>query len=229
MQSIKEMHSADRPRERLWRSGPGSLRTGELIAILLRSGMTGRSALLIGDELLQQYGTLTALGRAQVEELARVKGIGPAKAVQLKAAFELASRLAQSEAYEQPLDTPQDVQRLLGEEMRQLPRESMRVLALNTRLRLMAMEEVSAGTVNETVAHPRDVLRVGVLRQAYGVLVVHNHPSGDPAPSKADLDFTVRLREAARLMQIELIDHIILGIPSGTQPGYYSFKEAGYL
>ena len=229
MPQIKEMPDAERPRERLWKQGAGSLRTSELLAILLRTGMKGRSALVIAEELLQKYSSLTLLCRADAAELARIKGVGPVKAVQLKAAFELAVRLARCGASEQAVESPLDVQQLLGEELRQLPHETMRVLALNARLKLLAMEEVSSGTVNETVAHPRDVIRVGVLRQAYGIMVVHNHPSGDPSPSNADLDFTVRLREAARLMQIELIDHIIIGIAGPRQPGYYSFKEAGYL
>ncbi|MDD5262903.1 MAG: DNA repair protein RadC [Methylacidiphilales bacterium] len=229
MSQIKEMPNDERPRERLWKKGAESLRTAELLAILLRTGMRGRSALDIADELLRKYTDLTQLCRAEAVELSRVKGLGLAKAVQLKASFELAGRLAKCQASDIPVETPSDVQQLLGEELRQLPYESMRVLALNTRLKLMAMEEVSAGTVNETVAHPRDILKVGIVRQAYGIMIVHNHPSGDPSPSNADLDFTVRLREAARLMQIELVDHIILGVAGCSRPAYYSFKEAGYL
>ncbi|NJK93109.1 MAG: DNA repair protein RadC [Blastochloris sp.] len=229
MSRIKDLLLDERPRERLWTQGAAGLKTSELLAILLRVGMKGKSAVAIGDELLERYQGLEALARAPAVELARVKGVGMAKAVQLKAAFELGVRLARSQALLQPVATALDVQNLLGEEMRQLPHESLRVLALNTRCRLIAMQEISRGTINETVAHPREILRVGLLHQAFSMILVHNHPSGDPTPSAADLDFTRNLREACKLMQIDLLDHVILGTPTAQQKGYYSFKESGYL
>jgi len=222
------MAESERPRERLWKQGAESLKTSELLAILIRTGMKGRSALGLGEFLLQEYGSLDRLARVSAPDLARIKGIGPAKAVQLKAAFALGARLAETTALSEAMETPADVQRLLGDAMRQLNYESLRVVALNTRLRVLAVEEVSRGTVNETIAHPRDIFRVALTHHAYAVAVVHNHPSGDPTPSPADIDMTRRLRDAAELLQIVLLDHIILGT-AGENKGYYSFKEAGYL
>jgi DNA repair protein RadC len=223
------MLEGERPRERLWARGPESLRTAELLAILLRTGMAGRSAVDIADEMLNTFQSLDRLARADVREIARIKGIGPTKAVQLKAAFELAGRWARDRTATIPMEGPVHVEAYMGEEMRQLDYESLRVLVLNSRLQLKEMKEISRGTLNETTAHPRDVLEVAVLSRGYGFLVVHNHPSGDPSPSKADHEFTLRVRQSAQLLQIEFLDHIILGKPTPHRAGYYSFKEAGYL
>jgi DNA repair protein RadC len=230
MPSLKELPEPERPRERLLAHGAGALSTPELLALILNeSGTEGNSVLLLAQEILGKHSSLDELCRVRPKELMRFKGVGPAKAAQLKAVFELAARLAGSNRTRQVLETPQDVKEFLGEEMRQLTMECLRVLTLDSKLKMTAMEEVSRGTINETVAHPRDIVRVGINHEAYGILLVHNHPSGDPAPSQADLDFTLRVREAARLLQMELVDHIILGVESADQPGYYSFKEAGYL
>ena len=230
MTRILEMVAEERPRERLWNRGAASLKTSELIAIMLRTGMKGKSAVVLGEEILCRYSTLDALCRASALELSKIKGVGMTKAVQLKAAFELAARLSASRRQELPIDTPEDVYQLLGEEMRSLPVETLRVIALNTRHHLIAVKEVTRGTLNETIAHPRDILKVAVEHNAYGVIVAHNHPSGDPAPSNADLEFTQGLKKAAQILQIELFDHIILGTSSEKQPkAYYSFREAGYL
>lgn len=192
--------------------------------------MAGRSALALGEELLVKFGSLERLARAPVQELAKIKGIGPAKAVQLAAAFALGSRLSVERVVAQPMNEPARVAEFLGDSMRQLGREVLKVLSLNTRLELIACDEASTGTVNETVAHPRDILRFPILHQAYGFILAHNHPSGSPEPSQADHQFTLRLRDAAGLMQILMLDHVIIGAPRPERPGgYFSFKEAGYL
>jgi DNA repair protein RadC len=178
---------------------------------------------------MNHYGSLDRLARASAAELARIKGVGSAKAVQLRAAFEMGSRLAQSRIRELPMDKPEQVCNLLGDEMRQLPHESLRVIALNGKLRLLAIEEISRGTINETVAHPRDVLRVPILNQAYGFILTHNHPSGDPAPSQSDFIFTRKVCDAAKIMQVPFLDHVILGAPRESGPSWFSFKEAGLL
>lgn len=229
MSRIKELAASERPRERLAAGGAASLRTAELLAILLRTGLQGKSAIAIGDELLARYDGLERLARADVRELSSIKGIGPAKAVQLKAAFELGARLARATVESQPVASPQDVERLLGAEMRLLGQESLRVILLNTRLRLIAVKELSRGSTNETVSHPRDVMEAAVLHRAYGFILAHNHPSGDPAPSSADHEFTIRLRDAARIMKVQFIDHVILGSPAPGRAASYSFKESGYL
>ena len=229
MASIREMPNEERPRERLWRQGTASLRTAELVAILLRTGIQGKSAIVLADELLVKYPTLTALCRASAHELAKHKGLGPTKAIQLKAAFELGSRLAKSQINHRPIESAEDIMQLLGEELRQLPCETMRLLALNTKLRLIAAEEISSGTLNETTVHPREIFRAAFLHNAAGFVLVHNHPSGDPSPSVADIKFTEQLRAAAKLMQLNFHDHVILGVSSPHHPAYFSFREAGYL
>lgn len=199
------------------------------MAILLRTGTAGRSAVEIADELIGRFQSLDGLARADVRDLARVKGIGRTKAVQIKAAFELGTRWARDRAEALPMDSPELVEAFWGEEMRLLDYESLRVIVLDTRCRLKGSKEVSRGTVNETTAHPRDVLEPVVLVRGYGFILVHNHPSGDPSPSQADHRFTLQVREAARLLQVKFLDHIILGKPTDTRPGYYSFRLAGYL
>jgi DNA repair protein RadC len=127
------------------------------------------------------------------------------------------------------LDSPDRIYELLGPEMRQLRKESLRVVLLDTRYRLIRVEEVSRGSLNESIAHPRDIFHPAVAASAYAVIVVHNHPSGDASPSQTDHSLTRRLAEGAELLQIKLLDHIIIGTPTEAGPGYFSFKEAGVL
>ncbi len=180
--------------------------------------------------MLTHFGSLEALSRAPVGELAKIKGVGQAKAIGLKAAFALAARLARSEAEARAIETADDVARLLGEEMRLLDYESLRVICLNTKHMVLAVEEVTRGTLNESLFHPREALRPAIARQAHAVILVHNHPSGNPSPSDADLHVTRRMREAGALLQIELLDHVILGAPGkGNEKGFFSFKNEGLL
>lgn len=230
MGSIREMLESERPRERLWQEGADGLKTSELIAILLRVGMKGKSALALGDEMLARYGSLQDLCQASALELSKIKGVGMAKAVQLKAAFELGSRLAASRRVEKVIDNASAVYDLLGYEMGLLPVESLRIIALNSRSRIIAVEEISRGVLDGTIGTTRDVLRMALLHHAYGIILVHNHPSGDPAPSAEDLEFTMQVRDAAKLMNIQFIDHVILGsVIDNKESPFYSFKETGYL
>jgi DNA repair protein RadC len=164
-----------------------------------------------------------------VAELSKFRGVGPAKAAQLAAAFGLGQRLARETLSDRKLDSPELIYELLAPGMRQLHKESLRVVLLDTRYRLIRTEEVSSGSVNESIAHPRDVFRPAVISSAYAIIVVHNHPSGDASPSQTDHSLTRRLAEAAELLQIKLLDHIIIGAPTEGNPGYFSFKEAGVL
>jgi DNA repair protein RadC len=165
-----------------------------------------------------------------VGELARIKGIGQAKAIGLKAAFALAARLARTEAESRSIETSADVARLLGDEMRLLDHESVRVICLNARHKVLAVEEVTRGTLDESLFHPREAFRPALARQAHAVILVHNHPSGDPRPSNADLQVTRRLKDAGELLQIHVLDHVILGAPhDGAAQNFFSFKDEGLL
>ena len=226
---IREMPQDERPREKLAAHGAAALSDPELIAILLRTGVPGANAIELARRLLQDYGSLSGLSRCGVHELAPLPGIGLAKATQLVAAFGLGQRLARETLSKQKIDSPELVNELVGHEMRQLRKESLRVILIDTRYHFIRAEEVSLGSVNESIAHPRDVFRPAVISSAYAVIVVHNHPSGDASPSQTDHSLTRRLAEAAELLQIKLLDHIIIGAPSDTSPGYFSFKEAGVL
>ena len=226
---IREMPRGERPREKLLARGAAALTDSELIALLLRTGLPGANAVEVARQLLQRYGSLSGLSRCTVKEIASIPGIGPAKAIQLVAAFGLGQRLANERLSRQKLDSPELVHDLVAAEMRTLHKESLRVILLDTRYHLLRMEEISLGSVNESIAHPRDVFRPAVISSAYAVIVVHNHPSGDPSPSQSDHSLTRRLAEAAELLQIKLLDHIIIGAPAEGRLPYFSFKEAGVL
>ncbi|MDZ4290075.1 MAG: DNA repair protein RadC [Prosthecobacter sp.] len=227
---IHDMPEDDRPRERLLRLGPGALSDTELLAIFINTGIKGENAMQVGQRLLRDYGSLRQLARVGASELTTKKALGPAKAAHLAAAFELGRRAEQQAAKELPMDNPEAIYRLLGAEMQALGHESLRVVLLNTRLHLMQQVEVSMGTVNETVAHPRDILNKVITYKAYAFAVAHNHPSGDPTPSEADRRMTRRLKEGAELLGLVFMDHIIIGAPAEGRPqAYFSFKERGML
>jgi len=226
---IHELPEQERPREKLAAQGAAALSDSELIGILLRTGVKGANAVDVGRQLILRFGSLAGLSRASLAELSKVKGVGSAKAVQLAAAFGLASRLAVEALSGMPLDTPAKVFELLGAEMRQLGKESLRVVLLDTKMRLLRAEEVSLGSLNECLAHPREILRPAVLHNAYAFILVHNHPSGDPTPSDADRRLTLRIAEAARLLQVNFSDHVIIGSPAPNRAPYFSFREAGII
>ena len=226
---IREMPRDERPREKLLGRGAAALTDPELLAILLRTGVPGANAVEVARQLLERYRSLSGLSRCTVREIASIRGIGATKAIQLVAAFGLGQRLANERLARQKLDSPELVYDLVTAEMRTLHKESLRVILLDTRYRLLQMEEISIGSVNESIAHPRDVFRPAVISSAYAVIVVHNHPSGDPSPSQSDHSLTRRLAEAAELLQIKLLDHIIIGAPAEGRLPYFSFKEAGVL
>jgi DNA repair protein RadC len=228
---MREVPPAERPRERLVERGAEALKTSELLAILLRTGTQGRPVLDLAEFLLQHFVSLEALSRAPIGELTRVKGVGQAKAIELKAAFALAARMTRTEAESRAIETAEDIARLLGDEMRLLDYESVRIVCLNTKHKVLAVEEVTRGTLNESLFHPREAFRPALARQAHAVILVHNHPSGDPHPSSADLQVTRQMKQAGELLQIALLDHVILGAPqpNGDGRNYFSFKDGGLL
>jgi DNA repair protein RadC len=228
---IKDMAEKDRPRERLLVEGAEALSSAELIAILLRTGRRGYSAIDIARQLLARFQSLDRLARASVEELREVKGVGRDKAVTLKGAFTLAQRMARELQVEAPLlDTPERVADLLREENRLYEVEQFQVLLLNTRRRLIRVERLSQGTLDTVLVHPRDVFKLAIAANASALILAHNHPSGDPAPSEADVKVTRDLIRAGQLLKIEVLDHIILGRRStGRNRDYVSLRELGYF
>jgi len=226
---IMDMPCADRPREKLANFGPGALDNAELMALFLSTGTKGRSAIEIGRDLIARHGSLGALGALSLDELTKHAGLGPAKASKLAAAFELGARVAREQVQNLPLESPERLHDYFGPQLRHLPQEQLIVVLLDSRLRHAGTVIISQGTVDSCTAHPRDILRPVVTRGCYGFAVVHNHPSGDPTPSNADLRITRRLIEAADLMQVTLLDHLIVGRPSTGRKAYYSFREAGVV
>lgn len=226
---IHDLPSDDRPREKLARLGPAALDNAELLALFLRTGVRGKSAIQIGRDILRHFGSLHALGAAGLPALQRCPGLGLAKASQLAAAFELGARLARERIAATPLDSPERIHEAFAPQLAHLGQEKLVVAMVNSRLEHLGTAEISSGTLTETAAHPREVLRPVLLQQAYGFVLIHNHPSGDPSPSRADTDFTKRLAEAADLLQLRLIDHIIIGRPSDRRDPYFSFREAGVI
>ena len=226
---IQELPEGDRPREKLARLGAGALSEAELIAILLRVGMKGTNAVELARQILVKFGSLETLARTSVAELAKIKGVGPAKAVQLAAAFGLGHRLAHETIAARRMDRPELIYDYFGAEMRTLDRESLRIVLLDTKQKLLRTEEVSLGTLNESMAHPREIFRAAIIHAAYAFVLVHNHPSGDPTPSDADRRLTRRLVEAAQILQIRMLDHVIIGAPCVGRLPYFSFAEAGMI
>ena len=226
---IRELPSEEKPREKLARHGASVLGDAELLAIFLRTGMAGRDVLTVASSLLKEWGTLRRLAGCTPGELAAIPGIGPAKAAELKAAFEMGKRMARPEEERPRIDRAGVIHALLAPEMQTLPCESLRVLLLDTRHGLLGEREVSRGSLNESIAHPREIFRPALERGAYAIAVAHNHPSGDPTPSEADRRLTRRLAEAGALLQIPLVDHVIIGTARGNLPPYFSFREAGLL
>lgn len=227
---IKDLPVTDRPRERLSRLGPESLRSAELIAILLRTGLQGASAVQVADNLLSRFPSLSELSRAPLDELQQVRGIGLDKAVALQAAFTLARRIASEIRAEAPLlDTPDRVADLLREDNKSYTVETFQAVLLNTRRRLLRVETVSQGTLDTLLIHPREVFRSAILANAAAVIVAHNHPSGDPTPSDADIRVTRDLIRVGQLLKIEVLDHIILGQRTDQRAkDYVSLRELGY-
>ena len=221
----------DLPRERLREKGADALKTADLVAIMLRTGLKGRNVLEVAQELVNRHGSLTALARASIEDLQEVKGIGPDKAVTLMAAFALARRMAEEMRNESPvLDTPEAVVRVMREECRVKTTEQFQVLLLNTRRRLMQVIKIADGTLDTLLVHPREVFKPAIAAGAAALVLTHNHPSGDPSPSEADIKVTRDLIRAGQLLKIEVLDHVIIGRATVERPkDYASLRELGYF
>jgi len=227
---IQDLPENDRPRERLLELGAQSLTHAELLAIFINTGLKGENAIQVAQRLLGEFKTLRNLSRRSAKELVQqFRGLGPAKAAHIAAAFELGRRATREEIKEEPMDSPELAYRYLGQEMSRLGHETVRILILNTKMCLEHDEIVFQGTLNASTAHPREILRIAIAQRAYAFIIAHNHPSGDPRPSEADRAFTRRLKEASELLQIRFEDHLIIGAPrQGARP-YFSFREGGLM
>ncbi len=228
---IKDLPVEVRPRERLVSRGAEALNNADLIAILLRTGTQGMSAMRIAEDLLTRFGSLGALANADLPEIRKTKGIGRDKAIALKSAFTLAKRMAREIRSESPLlDTPEKIANLLREELHDFKVESCHVILLNSRNRLIRMEHIGTGTLNTLLIHPREVFRLAILHQAASLVLAHNHPSGDPSPSEADIRVTRDLVRAGQLLKIEVLDHVIMGSRSEERTvDFSSLRKLGHF
>lgn len=220
---ILDMAEAERPRERLSRLGAQALNTAELLAILLRVGVQGENAVQVGQRLLQSFGGLRGLQRAALAEVQAQRGVGAAKAATLQAAIELGRRLMLEAPEERPeIHSPADAAALVMYEMGALEQEHLRVMLLDTRNRVQDIVELYHGSLNASMVRVGEVFKPAVRRNSASILVVHNHPSGDPSPSPDDVSVTRAMVAAGKLLDIEVLDHLVIG-----QGRFVSMKERG--
>lgn len=224
--SVASLPTADRPRERLWSLGAGALTTAELLAVLLGTGRDGQSVLDVAGRLLEvSDGSLRRLAQRPRAELLRAAGVGPTKAARLLAAFELGARTAREERPALPrIREPEDVVHLFDNRLRDLQVEEFHLLALDSQSQVLREVLVTRGLLNSSLVHPREVFRAAIAEAAAGIIVVHNHPSGDPTPSAEDRAVTQQLAAAGRLLDLPLYDHVII---AGDR--FLSFATAGLL
>ena len=222
--TIHDLPISERPRERLQRLGAEAMSAQEILALILGRGIAGESVMVTAQRLLSHFGSLKGISGASLEELAQVKGIGVAKAAQIKAAVELARRVeSYSETSDKPLvKTPDDVALLVQGRLKDKKKEYFLALMLDTRNQLIRVAEISVGSLDSSIVHPREVFKEAVSASAASIIFVHNHPSGDTEASEDDIQLTKRLAEAGEIMGVDVLDHIIVGDKS-----YVSLKREG--
>jgi len=209
---LAEMPEAERPRERLLRHGPSALSNIELLAILLNTGLPGESVMVVAERLLREHGGFPGLMKLGAEELARIHGLGPAKATKLKASMEIANRILASNPDQKPkISSPDDITNLIGLEMSLLEQEQLRIVLLNTRNEVIGIRTLYQGTTNQAQVRIAEVFRDAVRANAVAIIVVHNHPTGDPTPSSADIELTRTMVQAGEVLEVKVLDHMIIG------------------
>ena len=227
-----EIACGEQPQQRFETYGAAALSDTELIALLLHSGIRGGSVRELASRIIAQAGSMAGLATWKCEDFRKLKGIGPAKGRQLAALIEISRRMMKDSAGEAPVfDRPEQVAVHLAPIIRGLEVEKFWVFCLNRKNRLKKLVEITSGTATNTLAHPREVFRAAIQHGATAIICAHNHPSGDPAPSSADLQITRQLREASRAIDIALSDHVVVG-SAGSDPrglGYFSFRQSGTL
>jgi DNA repair protein RadC len=223
--TIKDMPISERPRERLAKYGSEVLSNIELLAIILRTGNRSDSAIGLATKLLSDERGIRHLCELSFDELKKMKGIGPAKASQIKASFELGRRVRSfKDNNSYFIKTPKDAAELIMEDMRYLKKEHLRLILLNTKNSVISIKDISIGSLNSSIVHPREVFIEAIKNSSASIIICHNHPSGDPIPSKEDIDVTKRVYEAGKIIGIDLIDHIIIG-----DGKYISMKERNII
>ena len=222
--TIHDLPVSERPRERLQKFGAEALSAQEILAVILGRGISGESVMVTAQRLLSQFGSLKGIADASLEELSKVRGIGLAKAAQMRAAFELTNRLEgyQDSGKRETAKTPEDVVALVRSRLKGKKKEYFLALLLDTRNRLIRVAEISVGSLDSSIVHPREVFKEAVAASAASVIFAHNHPSGDPEASEDDLNLTKRLAEAGEIMGIDVLDHVIIG-----EEKYLSLKREG--
>ena len=219
--TIHDLPKSERPRERLQKFGSEALSSQELLALILGRGIKGESVMVTAQRLLSTFGNIKAISEASLEELIKVKGIGLAKASQIKAVFELSKRQdLEMELKDFDIKDPQTIVKAIRAGMKDKAKEHFKLILLNSRNKIIGISTISIGTLNANLVHPREVFKEAIIHNASSVVLAHNHPSGDPEPSEADLEITKRLIEAGKIMGIDVLDHIII-----TKTGFMSFKE----
>lgn len=222
---IRDYPEEERPRERLVKDGPETLSNQELLAIILRTGTKQESVLQLSYRIIQYFEGLRLLKDASIEELTSLNGVGTAKAVQLIAAMELGRRVSRLQLEERyTIRSPEDGANYVMEDMRFLSQEHFVCLYLNTKNQVLHRQTVFVGSLNASIVHPREVFREAFRRSAASLICFHNHPSGDPTPSREDIEVTKRLAECGKMLGIDMLDHIIIG-----DQKFVSLKEKGYV
>ncbi len=220
---ITDLHESDRPRERLASLGPQALSNAELIAILLRVGVMGENAVQVGQRLLQTFGGITGIHRAPFVDLIKQHAIGEAKASQIKAAIELGRRLTLESPDERPtINSPADAAALVQYEMAALEQEHLRVMLLDRRNRVLEVTDLYRGSASSAQVRVGEVFREAVRKNASALIVIHNHPSGDPTPSPDDVALTRAIVQAGKMLDVDVLDHLVIG-----QGRWVSLKERG--
>ncbi len=220
---MTDLPQSDRPRERLLAQGPAALSTAELLAIILRTGMQDENVVRVSQRLLSTFGNLSGLAQANVAELMAARGLGPAKAAQLKAALELGRRLLVEAPDQRPqVRSPADAANLLMSEMSLLEQEHLRVMLLDTKNRVLGSPTVYVGSLNTSLIRVGELFREAIRANSAAVIVAHNHPSGDPTPSPEDVAVTRQIAEAGKLLDVDVLDHLIIG-----RQRFVSLKERG--
>ena len=223
--TVRDLPKSERPRERLIKFGPEALSAQELLALIIGRGIPKKSVMNIAQELLARFGNIKAISQASIEALSEIKGVGLAKAAQLKACFELGKRQdLEPELKNYDIKNPQSVVKAIRASIKDKAKEHFKLILLDTRNKIIGISTISIGTLNASLVHPREIFKEAIIHNSASVVLAHNHPSGDPEPSDEDLTITKRLVKSGKILGIEVIDHIIIG-----KTGFSSFKEKGLI